>query len=87
MEKLFSSKEAAEHLKMSSKNVWILCSKGKLKGAQKIGRNWIIPESAIKKYQPVSRGRKSNKQKDEEIKREFLESIKNIPKKQKLREM
>ena len=56
MGKLYSTTEAAEALKISSRRVAVLCTEGRFPGAQKIGKTWAIPESAIKNYVPGERG-------------------------------
>ena len=56
MEKLYSTTEAAEALNISSRRVAVLCTEGRFPGAQKIGKTWVIPESAIKSYVPGERG-------------------------------
>lgn len=56
MEKLYSTAEAAEGLNISSRRVAVLCTEGRFPGAQKIGKTWAIPESAIKNYVPGERG-------------------------------
>ena len=57
MEKLYSTTEAAEALKISSRRVAVLCAGGRFPGAQKIGKTWAIPESAILNYTPGPPGR------------------------------
>lgn len=57
MEKLYSTTEAAEVLGISSRRVAVLCTGGRFPGAQKIGKTWAIPESAIQNYTPSPPGR------------------------------
>ena len=57
MEKLYSIAEAAEMLELQPVRTRELCRQGRLPGAQKVGRDWIVPESAIKEYKPGSPGR------------------------------
>lgn len=57
MEKLYSTAEAAEVLGISSRRVAVLCTGGRFPGAQKIGKTWAIPESAIQGYTPGQPGR------------------------------
>ena len=56
MEKLYSTAEAAKTLGISSRRVAVLCTDGRFPGAQKIGKTWVIPESAIKNYVPGAHG-------------------------------
>ena len=56
MEKLYSTTEAAEVLGISSRRIAVLCTDDRFPGAQKIGKTWVIPESAIKNYVPGERG-------------------------------
>ena len=56
MEKLYSTTEVAEMLGISSRRVAVLCTEGRFSGAQKIGKTWAIPESAIKSYTPGEHG-------------------------------
>lgn len=57
MEKLYSTTEAAEVLGISARRVSVLCVEGRFPGAQKIGKTWAIPESAIQNYTPRASGR------------------------------
>ncbi len=43
-----SVREIAENWKMSARRVQVLCKKGRIEGAQKVGNAWTIPENAIK---------------------------------------
>lgn len=45
-----STKEAAEILNLSTRRIVGLCNKQLLKGAQKKGRNWIIPKETVLAY-------------------------------------
>lgn len=46
--KYISVSEAAELWKLSKRRVIVLCNGGRIKGAQKAGATWIIPENAQK---------------------------------------
>ena len=46
--KLLSTKETAEKWGISSRRVAILCTAGRIPGAQRIGSNWGVPEDADK---------------------------------------
>lgn len=57
MMKYISTKEASEKWGISDRRIRILCNEGRIEEAIKIGRNWSIPDDAIK---PVD-ARKVNK--------------------------
>ena len=40
-------KDAAEKWKVSARRVQILCSEGRIKGAYRFGRSWMIPRTAV----------------------------------------
>lgn len=46
--KFISAREAAEKWGISQRRVGVLCNEGRIKGAQKAGAYWIIPELAQK---------------------------------------
>lgn len=46
--KYISTTEAGRMWNLSARRVGVLCSNGRIKGAQKAGANWIIPENAEK---------------------------------------
>lgn len=58
MEKLLSTKEIAQKWSISSRRIALLCSEGRIVGAQRVGASWGIPESAEK---PVDARIKSGK--------------------------
>ena len=41
-------KEAAKKWNVSERQVQILCKNGRIKGVERIGRSWIIPENIEK---------------------------------------
>jgi len=45
---LMSSKQAAELWGITDRQVQSRCSQGKIKGATKLGRAWLIPKDAPK---------------------------------------
>ena len=45
---LMTASEAAELWGISTRRVQILCDKGKVKGAVRMGRTWIIPRGTPK---------------------------------------
>ena len=46
--KYISTSEAAEQWGLSSRRIVVLCTEGRIEGAQKAGSTWIIPENAEK---------------------------------------
>ena len=51
---------AAKMLNVTSNQVRFLCSKGRLKGAMKLGTSgWLIPRESVLNYKPRKRGPKS----------------------------
>ena len=46
--KYISTSEAAKKWALSSRRIVVLCSEGRIEGAQKAGNTWIIPEIAEK---------------------------------------
>jgi excisionase family DNA binding protein len=42
-EKLISTAEAAVKLGVTQRRVQVLCEQGRIKGARRIGRTWIVP--------------------------------------------
>ena len=46
--KIMSSKQAAEIWGITDRQVQSLCSQGKIEGASKLGRAWLIPKDAPK---------------------------------------
>ena len=51
-------KMIAEKWEMTERHIQRLCKNGEIKGAQKIGRDWIIPETAEK---PIDKRTKQGK--------------------------
>lgn len=45
---MITVKEASEKWKTSVRNVQDLCKRGRIEGARRIGRDWMIPENAMK---------------------------------------
>lgn len=48
MNGFMTTQEASKKWKISTRQVQILCKKGKISGVSRVGRNWIIPEDAQK---------------------------------------
>lgn len=57
--KLYNCKEIAEKWNLTPRQVQSMCKSGKIIGAQKQGRDWIIPENAPK---PIDKRTKDGKQ-------------------------
>lgn len=53
--------EVAEILGKTPGMIAKLCQTGKLPGAEKMGKTWIIPKIAVKKYVPEKPGPKPRK--------------------------
>ena len=47
---LLTTREAADRLAVSDARVRQLCHAGLLAGAEKLGRDWIIPEASVRQY-------------------------------------
>ena len=41
-------KEIAERWEISTRRVRVMCSEGRIDGAEKVGRDWLIPEGTKK---------------------------------------
>lgn len=46
--KYLSTTEAGKKWNLSARRIAVLCSEGRIEGAQKAGANWIIPDDAKK---------------------------------------
>lgn len=57
--KYLNTKEVAKKWKINDRRVRVLCEEGRVEGALKVGRNWMIAEDASK---PYDARRKSNKE-------------------------
>lgn len=51
-----STAEGAAILGYGQEHVNLLCRKGELRGAKKVGRNWVVPRSALDEYKPGPQG-------------------------------
>lgn len=45
---LLSAKQAGEKWGISARRVAILCSGGRIEGAQMVGNSWVVPADAVK---------------------------------------
>ena len=50
--KLLTTTETAKRWGISARRIALLCSQGRIKGAEKIGNTWLIPENAKKPGDP-----------------------------------
>lgn len=66
MEKLLSTKEIAQRWGISSRRIALLCSEGRIAGAQRVGASWGVPESVGKPADARIKSGKYIKSKTEE---------------------
>ena len=72
---------AAKMLNVTSNQVRFLCSKGRLKGAMKLGTSgWLIPRESVLNYKPRKRGPKSPAWTPDEARKIISEALKSIKK-------
>jgi Fic family protein len=69
-----SVKDISEKWRISDRRIRVLCSQGRIEGAMKVGRNWMIPEKAEKPFD--ARERKKNKYLGLEYDFDFIDSLK-----------
>ena len=50
--KLLTTTETAKHWGISARRIALLCSQGRVKGAEKVGNTWLIPYTAEKPQDP-----------------------------------
>lgn len=60
--KLLSTTETAKRWGISARRIALLCSQNRVKGAEKVGNTWLIPDSAEKPEDP--RRKQNKKRKD-----------------------
>lgn len=53
---LITTKEAAAIIGCLPRSVKTLCQRGKLPGARKVGRDWLIPRVSAENYTPGPKG-------------------------------
>ena len=56
IERFVSTTEAGRLMGYSTDHVNLLCREGKLPGAKKIGRNWLVPRADVEAYKPGPQG-------------------------------
>ena len=44
---VIGSKEAAAKLKISDRRVRVLCAQNRIKGAEKVGKSWVMPSNPV----------------------------------------
>lgn len=76
--KYLSVPQIAEKWKITSRRVQILCNTGRIKGAQKVGNTWAIPECASK---PPDARKKFNKKEKNITSDVFIERVWAMPNK------
>ena len=52
--KLLTTTETAKRWGISARRIAFLCSQDRVKGAEKVGNTWLIPENAEKPHDPRS---------------------------------
>lgn len=62
--KYLSTIETGKRWGLSSRRVSILCAEGRIPGAQRAGKMWIIPEDAVKPTDARIKNRKYIKRKE-----------------------
>jgi excisionase family DNA binding protein len=60
-EKMLSTKETAEQLNAGESSIRLWCDQGRFPNAQKVGRDWIIPESDLQGFEKRKPGPKPEK--------------------------
>ncbi|MBR0258065.1 MAG: helix-turn-helix domain-containing protein [Synergistaceae bacterium] len=58
-EHLLSAPDAGKMLGLSTVRINVLLNQGRFEGAEKIGRNWVIPREAVENFQRLKPGVKS----------------------------
>jgi excisionase family DNA binding protein len=61
-EKLLTVDETATRLEVPVRTARWYAANGYLPGAQKVGRDWVIPEAAVAGFKPPDRGRPQNRE-------------------------
>ena len=56
MEDLITTTEAAKISRYNRDHIMLLCRTGKLPGARKMGRDWLIPRESLLAYKPGPKG-------------------------------
>jgi excisionase family DNA binding protein len=61
--KLLTTSEAAKILGVTPRRVRVLASTGRLRGAQQVGRDWLIPPASVDNFTPLPAHRPPKKKK------------------------
>ena len=72
-----TTKEAADYRNLSQVHIRQLCSEGKLQGAERAGRAWIIPKKSVEDYVPGPKGFAAVKARKQEERKKLEEVINN----------
>lgn len=59
-EHLVSAPDAGKILGLTAVRVGVLCREGRFDGAEKIGRNWVIPRVSVENFKRLPPGGKRN---------------------------
>ena len=59
-EQLISAPDAGKILGLTAVRVGVLCRQGRFNGAEKIGRNWVIPREAVENFKRLPPGGRRN---------------------------
>ncbi len=60
--KLLTTTEKAKRWGISARRIALLCSQDRVKGAEKVGNTWLIPEKAEKPQDPRRKNTAGTKQ-------------------------
>ena len=63
---LMTTNEAAELWRITARRVQVLCDKGQVKGAVRMGRTWIIPKDTPKPLDGRTKAAKAEKTQNNE---------------------
>jgi hypothetical protein len=85
IEKYVTSNEASEMIGRKPRVIAQLCQDGKLLGAKKIAKTWLIPRDSVLNYTPGPRGPKPRKVKLAAEKAAILEEAKGARAKEEKR--
>ena len=82
-EHLLSAPEAGKILGLSTVRINVLLREGRFNGAEKIGRNWVIPRVSVEKFKRLPPGGRRNikyqTEEDKALIAEALEATNSAP--------
>ena len=61
--KLLTTTETAKRWEISARRIALLCSQDRVKGAEKVGNTWLIPDNAEKPQDPRRKTKSATKNK------------------------